>query len=189
LSGAVEGGCPAAADLGAGIWLTFPHRLSLLRAAPGGLIEAWDFTRDCRPVQACLCHPSGLLAASWIVDDGQILPGTRERFSHAGAALPAPGEGFDGVEIVHGADGDLRRRAALTLAVGAARPVVIGGCTYTGRPVTVTRRDAGGAVLLAEAQLHLAELGVTIHLGVPPQDALPLSVARAPPAAARLSLT
>ncbi|NKX45867.1 hypothetical protein [Roseicyclus persicicus] len=181
------GGCPGAGDAADGIWLTFPHRVSLMRARPGGLVADWAFTRDGTPASVVRRHPVGLLRDSWAMDDGDMAPGSEQRFAYSGdIPTPAPGVVFDAVEILTDLDGREVRRGAIALRVGAARDVLVGGCAYAALPVTVTRTPQGGVRGDRDSLLVLRELGLPVWLGFsglddPPQDMLPLAIAARPP--------
>ena len=187
---AAQGACPGAADVGDGVWLDFPDRVVMMLVGADGLVEEWEFDAASVAVYAYVSHPVGLLVESWVMEHGRTLPGSPETYRHLGtpATIPAPAAGarFDGLEIVTAADGTEVERTSLSLVVGEAGPVSIGGCAYTGLPVTITRVDLQAEQIERDSLIHLSELGLTVFLGLsvgsdPLADILPDAITtRAP---------
>jgi hypothetical protein len=194
---AAQGVCPGPADVSAGVWLNFPDRVVMMRVGADGLVEEWEFDAGSAAVYAYVSHPIGLLVESWVMEHGRTLPASPETYRHLGtpATIPAPAAGarFDGLEIITAADGAEVERSSLSLVVGEAGPITIGGCAYTGLPVTITRVDLQADQIERDSLIHLAELGLTLFLGLsvgadPLADVLPDTITARAPVAQDLSL-
>jgi hypothetical protein len=174
-----------------GLWVEFADRAVFYRVLSDGRISEMEFSDDeSRPVSGYVTHPVGLVIEGWTLSGARIVPADRETVTHAGTPaqlpLPVPGARFDGLETVNYGDGT-SQRFSVNLVVGQAQPVTIGGCSYTGLPIEVTRIDiAAGGTPMIEAMLHLRELALTIYLdfsddGRPPDGSPPLGISRNPP--------
>ena len=185
-----QGGCPAgiARD---GVWLSFSDRSVLTRVLTDGTIAEIEFAQDGSYVYGYRTLPIGLVTESWALVNGFASREDRETVTYQGTPAvipgPVPGARFDGVETARYPDGG-ETRSSVSLVVGTARPVSIGGCAYTGLPVDVTRVDLQGGPPQRDSMMHLQELGLTIYLGYSegnevPQNALPLTISLTPPLA------
>lgn len=190
LSAAAQGQCPSglARD---GVWLSFPDRAVLTRVLSDGMIEEIEFSGERSVVYVFRTLPVGLVTERWGFENGIALRDDSETVSYVGTPatvpLPVAGARFDGVETARLLDGS-EYRYSIALAVGTPRSVSIGGCTYTGLPVDVTRVDLQGGPAKRDSMMHLPELGVTIYLAfaegeAPMQDTLPLAISLSPPPA------
>jgi hypothetical protein len=186
---ALAQGCPQgiARD---GVWFEFSDRTVLTRVLSDGRIAATEYDFDGGPVYGYITLPMGLVLESWALENGRTPAADRESVSYAGTPdpvpFPAPGVRFDGIETARFADGG-QSRYTINVSVGAAAPVTIGGCTYTGLPVDVTRIEMDGTVY-RDAMMHLTDLGVTIYLGFSddgsvPVPLMPVSISLGPPMA------
>jgi hypothetical protein len=174
-----------------GVWLAFSDRAVLTRVLSDGTVEEIEFAQDGSYVYAYRVLPIGLVIESWALENGFASREDRETVSYVGTPAivpaPAPGIRFDGIETARYPDGS-ETRSSVSLVTGAAAPVVIGGCSYTGVPVDVTRVDLQGGTPQRDSMMHLTELGLTIYLGFsegndPVQNTLPLSISLTPPPA------
>jgi hypothetical protein len=172
-----------------GVWLAFSDRSVLTRVLSNGHVEEIEFAQDGSYVYAYRTLPIGLVTESWALENGFASREDRETVSYVGTPTdipaPVPGARFDGIETATYPDGSAAR-SSVNLVVGDARPVTIGGCTYTGLPVDVTRVDLQGGVPQRDSMMFLSDLGLTIYLGFsegddPVQNALPLSISLSPP--------
>ncbi|MDG3040388.1 hypothetical protein [Roseicyclus marinus] len=185
---AAQSGCPSGVARD-GVWLSFSDRSVLTRVQSDGTIAEIEFAQDGSYVYVYRTLPVGLVTESWALVNGFASREERETVSYQGtpAAIPGPmpGARFDGIETARYPDGG-ETRSSVSLVVGSARPVSIGGCAYTGLPIDVTRVDLQGGPPQRDSMMHLLELGLTIYLGFsegaePPQNAMPLTISMTPP--------
>lgn len=180
-------GCPSgiARD---GVWLEFPDRTVLTRVLSDGRIAETEYPFDGAPAYGYITLPMGLVLESWSLENGRAPAADRESVTYAGTPdpvpFPAPGARFDGIETSVFADGG-QSRFTINVTVGAAAPIWIGPCSYTGLPVEVTRIEMDGTIF-RDSMMHLGELGVTIYLGFSddgsvPVPLMPVSIALEPP--------
>jgi len=188
---AAQGTCPAgiARD---GVWLEFPDRSVFARVLSDGRIHEMEFGHDDPYLNIYITLSTGLVVEGWLMENGAAPRSDHETVTYAGTPdpvpPPAPGVRFDGIETSQ-FGGGAPVRSSVNLVVGQPRPVVIGGCSYTGLPVEVTRIELGQSLPQRDSMMHLTELGLTIYLGygdadAPPATDLPLSISHAPPAPA-----
>jgi len=185
---AAQGGCPAgiARD---GVWLAFADRSVLTRVLADGLIHEMEFGHDGSYLNLYVTLPVGLVVEGWLLENGNGPRSEHETVSYVGTPdpvpLPVPGARFDGIETSQFGAG-VPVRSSINLVVGQPEPVVIGGCSYTGLPVEVTRIELGGTEPQRDSMIHLTELGLTVYLGFGdggemPSTDLPLSISLDPP--------
>lgn len=188
LAAGAQGVCPSGVARD-GVWLAFPDRAVLTRVLSDGRMAEIEFAQDGSYVYEYRTLPVGLVTESWALENGFASREDRETVSYVGTPatvpLPAPGARFDGIETARYPDGS-ETRSSVSLIVGQAGPVSIGGCAYTGLPIDVTRVDLQGGLPQRDSMMHLTELGLTIYLGFsegsdPVQNALPLSISLDPP--------
>jgi hypothetical protein len=188
---AAEGDCPRglARD---GVWFDYGDRSVEARVRADGLLAEVEYLSDGTNTNGYLLHPVGLLVESWSMQDGLVAQGSMEVMRHEGMPdpmpAPTPGLRLSGTEVVRYDDGT-EERAALSLAVGGPQPFVIGPCTYSGLPVTLSWMRPDGSPRQTESMIHLTELGLTVYLGfadgnATPLPAPPISISHLPPGAA-----
>lgn len=180
--------CPAgiARD---GVWLEFPDRMVLTRVLSDGRQHEIEFDREGTEIYTYVTSSLGIVLEGWTLQNGRASSADYETVTYVGTPDPmpdpAPGVRYDGIYTsVYGTEPDMRLSVSLT--VGQPRPVTIGGCSYTGLPVDVTRIELGGGVPQRDHLMHLTELGVTIYLGFAegderPSTDLPRSISLGPP--------
>lgn len=173
-----------------GVWIEFPDRTVMTRVLSDGRIAETEYAFDGGPVYGYITLPMGLVLESWSLENGRAPAADRESVTYSGTPdpvpFPAPGVRFDGIETSRFADGG-QSRYTINVTVGAGAPVTIGGCTYSGLPVDVTRIEMDGTVY-RDSMMHLTDLGVTIYLGFSddgstPVPLMPVSISLAPPMA------
>jgi hypothetical protein len=172
-----------------GVWLEFPDRSVLTRVLSDGRMAEMEFAHDGTYTYGYVTLPIGLPVEAWSIVNGYAPIEERETITYAGTPDPVPrpsaGVRFDGIETSRYSSGPASR-FSVTAVVGAAAPVTIGGCTYTGLPIEVMRVDLSGGQPVTDSMLHLTELGLTIYLGFsegrePAVDTMPLSISYDPP--------
>jgi hypothetical protein len=173
-----------------GVWLEFTDRTVLTRVLSDGRIAEMEYAFDGAPVYGYITLPMGLVLESWALENGRTPAADRETVTYSGTPdpvpFPAPGVRFDGIETARFADGG-QTRYTINVTVGAGVPFSIGGCSYTGLPVDVTRIEMNGTTY-RDAMMHLSELGITIYLGFSddggvPVPSRPVSISLTPPMA------
>ncbi|MBF9058854.1 hypothetical protein HKCCSP123_06625 [Rhodobacterales bacterium HKCCSP123] len=159
-----------------GVWIEFPDRTVMTHVLSDGRIAETEYPFDGGPVYGYITLPMGLVLESWALENGRAPAADRETVTYVGTPdpvpFPAPGVRFDGIETSVFADGG-QSRYTINVTVGSGAPVTIGGCTYTGFPVDVTRIEMDGTVY-RDGMMHLGELGVTIYLGFSDDGSVPV---------------
>jgi len=180
--------CPAGVARD-GVWLGFSDRTVLTRVLSDGRLHEMEIAHDGSDIYTYITSSLGLVLEAWTLQNGQAPRAEYETVTFVGTPDPMPdpvsGARFDGIATSRYGDGT-EVRATVNVVVGQPQPVTIGGCSYTGLPVDVTRVEFGGGVPQRDGMMHLTELGLTIYLGFAEGDAapsmdLPLSISLAPP--------
>jgi hypothetical protein len=190
---AAQVACPAGTARD-GVWIEFPDRLVESRVLSDGRIQEMEYLFEEGGIYGYITLPMGLVVESWALQDGRVPADERESVTYSGTPdpvpFPAPGVRFDGIETSRYADGG-EMRYSLSAVVGAAQPVGIGACSYTGLPVDVTRVEMGGPAY-RDAMMYLVDLGITLYLGFSddgsdPVPLMPVSISSLPPVAGAVS--
>ena len=172
-----------------GVWLDFGDRTIQARVMSDGRILELEHTAGQPGVNGYIVHPIGLLAESWVMQNGRMTPEGREVMRHVGTPatlpLPVPGASFAGTETYRAGDGT-EGQSTLRLTVGNPTPFAIGTCPYIGLPIDITWTGITGETIQTERLMHLPDLGVTVYQGFADPGAalvptVPLSISLGPP--------
>ena len=160
-----QGACPSglAND---GVYVSYADRVVRYERLSTGLTAEFETAFDGSFVYGYRTHPIGLVETSWELQGGRIVAGSFETVQLEGAALPqpAPGMTWNGIETSRFTDGSVTTFQTSVL-VEDMDVLEIGGCQYSGLPITVTRINQSDGVTSQDAFGYFPDLGVVMFLG------------------------